>query len=173
MAASRGDPGRYGPATGVTRESCTSGASIFGFWVERSDLSVRRTLQELGVRALPDSTGDPWATTISAMQLRSARLCLNCEEIHEAQQCPVCASEALAYLTRWVPVPDGRSRPRLTATEEMGVYRRLVTADARRPKAVRLLKQGALALAAVSLARWIWRRQQTAQADEQTPDRPR
>ena len=107
------------------------------------------------------------------MQLRSARLCLDCEEIHEAQQCPVCASEGFAYLTRWVPAPDRRSRPRLTASEETGVYRRLITADARRPKAVRLLKEGALALAAVSLARWLWRRPRTAQADEQTPDRPR
>jgi len=46
------------------------------------------------------------------MQLRLARLCLDCEEIHEAQQCPTCASETFAYLTRWVPAPERRSKPR-------------------------------------------------------------
>jgi len=46
------------------------------------------------------------------MQLRLARLCLDCEEIHEAQQCPACASETFAYLTRWVPAPERRSKPR-------------------------------------------------------------
>ena len=40
------------------------------------------------------------------MQLRRARLCIDCEEIHEAQQCPSCASETFAYLTRWVPAPE-------------------------------------------------------------------
>ena len=27
------------------------------------------------------------------MQLRTARLCLDCEEVHDEAQCPVCASE--------------------------------------------------------------------------------
>ena len=40
------------------------------------------------------------------MQLRLARLCLDCEEIHDSQQCPVCASESFAYLSRWVPSPE-------------------------------------------------------------------
>jgi hypothetical protein len=34
------------------------------------------------------------------MQLRTARLCLDCDHVHETQQCPVCASEALAFMTR-------------------------------------------------------------------------
>jgi hypothetical protein len=46
------------------------------------------------------------------MQLRLARLCLDCEEIHDAQQCPACASETFAYLTRWVPAPERRSKVR-------------------------------------------------------------
>jgi len=46
------------------------------------------------------------------MQLRLARLCLDCEEIHEGQQCPVCASETFAFLTRWVPAPERRATPR-------------------------------------------------------------
>ena len=37
------------------------------------------------------------------MQLNVARVCLDCEELHDAQRCPVCASETFAYLTRWVP----------------------------------------------------------------------
>lgn len=46
------------------------------------------------------------------MQLRRARLCLDCEEIHDAQQCPVCASETFAFLSRWVPAPERRTKPR-------------------------------------------------------------
>jgi hypothetical protein len=46
------------------------------------------------------------------MQLRLARLCLDCEELHDGQQCPVCASETFAYLSRWVPSPERRSKPR-------------------------------------------------------------
>ncbi|HTI44151.1 MAG TPA: hypothetical protein VL693_20130 [Vicinamibacterales bacterium] len=46
------------------------------------------------------------------MQLRRARLCLDCEEIHEDQRCPVCASETFAYLTRWIPSPERRTQPR-------------------------------------------------------------
>jgi hypothetical protein len=49
------------------------------------------------------------------MQLRTARLCLDCEEIHDSRQCPVCASETFVYLARWVPAPERRTQPR-TAT---------------------------------------------------------
>src|SRR5437667_12627603 len=42
------------------------------------------------------------------MQLRVARVCLDCEEVHDAQKCPVCASETFAFLTRWVPVDERR-----------------------------------------------------------------
>jgi len=47
------------------------------------------------------------------MQLRNARVCLDCEELHEQQMCPVCASEAFAYLARWVPVAERRGPTRL------------------------------------------------------------
>ena len=90
------------------------------------------------------------------MQLRTARLCLDCAELHEAQQCPACASESFSYITRWVPAPERRAQPRTTAPEA-AAYRRLLVADAVRPKAVRLLKRGAIGLAAISLARWAWR----------------
>jgi hypothetical protein len=57
------------------------------------------------------------------VHLTSARLCLNCEEIHDAQACPACASENYAYLTRWVPAGK-RHKPRriLTPTRAQGIF---------------------------------------------------
>src|SRR5688572_11108241 len=46
------------------------------------------------------------------MQLRVARLCLDCEELHDSQRCPVCASEIFAYVSRWVPTPERRTQVR-------------------------------------------------------------
>jgi RNA polymerase subunit RPABC4/transcription elongation factor Spt4 len=94
------------------------------------------------------------------MLLRTARLCLDCDNVHEAQQCPVCASETFTYMTRWVPAPERRrvARAATVASAEAAAYRRLLTADALRPKVLDLLKRGALGLAAVSFGRWLWRR---------------
>jgi len=54
------------------------------------------------------------------VQLTTARLCLNCDEVHDAQACPACASETFVYLTRWIPrsQPDIRrvARPGAAAT---------------------------------------------------------
>ena len=49
------------------------------------------------------------------MQLRVARLCLDCEELHVADVCPVCASERYAFLSAWLPSEErrkNRRRPR-------------------------------------------------------------
>src|SRR5687767_3968831 len=46
------------------------------------------------------------------MQLRVARVCLDCEDVHAAAQCPVCASEAFMYLSRWVPALERRTQAR-------------------------------------------------------------
>jgi len=46
------------------------------------------------------------------MQLRKARLCIDCEELHDQWQCPVCASETFAFITRWMPAPERRKKPR-------------------------------------------------------------
>ena len=35
------------------------------------------------------------------MRLAVARLCLDCEEVHERDKCPVCGSETFAFLKRW------------------------------------------------------------------------
>ena len=42
------------------------------------------------------------------MHLREARLCLDCEELHDQPECPCCLSESFAYVTRWLPPRDRR-----------------------------------------------------------------
>ena len=42
------------------------------------------------------------------MQLRVARLCLDCEELHRDKQCPNCASARYAFLTTWLPSEERR-----------------------------------------------------------------
>jgi hypothetical protein len=80
------------------------------------------------------------------MQLRTARLCLDCEEIHEANQCPVCSSEAFVFLTRWLPV-DERRRQRRPAR---------VKAAPEPAGPARWMRRGAFGLAAVAVGRWLW-----------------
>lgn len=74
------------------------------------------------------------------MQLRLARLCLDCEEIHEGQQCPACASETFVYLSRWVPTPERRSKPR--------------PAPARTTNSTKVIGYGVAGLGIMGLARW-------------------
>lgn len=79
------------------------------------------------------------------MQLRVARLCLDCEDVHDSQQCPVCASETFAYLSRWVPAPERRGQPRQPA----------VDAAPRTPASKKqIVGYGALGLGVVGLAQW-------------------
>ena len=42
------------------------------------------------------------------MQLRAARLCLDCEELHVADACPICASTHYAFLSAWLPSEERR-----------------------------------------------------------------
>jgi hypothetical protein len=89
------------------------------------------------------------------MQLRNARLCLDCDEIHDGLQCPVCASETFTYIARWVPMPEPRSsRPSNSA--EADVYRRLVNVEESPRRGRRMLKQGAVALTALGVLGWLW-----------------
>src|SRR6266849_10315412 len=76
------------------------------------------------------------------MQLRGTRLCLDCEELHEEDQCPVCASEASAFLTQWIPVED-RRRPPIRTTRPPAA-----------PNHTRAIVGGAVGLTAVAAARW-------------------
>src|SRR5689334_19229756 len=50
------------------------------------------------------------------MQLRVARLCLDCEELHTDNACPRCASESYAFLSNWLHVEE-RRRWRRPASE--------------------------------------------------------
>lgn len=42
------------------------------------------------------------------MQLRTARLCLDCEELFIGDSCPVCASQRFAFLAQWLPSDERR-----------------------------------------------------------------
>ena len=88
------------------------------------------------------------------MQLSTARLCLDCDEVHDSQQCPVCASESFSYMSRWVPAPERRPSPRATTSPEAEIYRRLVQPSPAASRGKRFLKQGALGLTALGLVGW-------------------
>lgn len=77
------------------------------------------------------------------MQLRSARLCLDCEELHEDPQCPVCTSEAFVYITRWIPVDARRTRKRAVPRPSSG------------PRVSHVVGGGAVGLAVLAAARWL------------------
>lgn len=101
------------------------------------------------------------------MRLDDARLCLDCEEIHQEQECPACGSEAFAFLTRWIqstkvtrptaaPLkkaePARRSGP---SREYLDTWRQIVDGpgpDEGRGK--KIVARGLLGLAAMGLAGW-------------------
>jgi hypothetical protein len=93
------------------------------------------------------------------MQLRNARLCLDCEEVHESQQCPTCASETFVFIIRWVPAPERRQKARTgeppPSPEALDTYRQML---GRPSNGWELVKRGALGLALVGVAGWMWRR---------------
>jgi len=92
------------------------------------------------------------------MQLRLARLCLDCEEIHDQQSCPVCSSESFAYITRWIPQPDGAARQRPAPVRETAeTYRELISPTPSSSGTRRWARRGAVALGAVGIASWAWR----------------
>jgi hypothetical protein len=79
------------------------------------------------------------------MKLGEARLCLDCDEVHDSQQCPICTSESFAFITRWVPGDDHRTRVRMSPS----------AAPPARTPGSRLVKRGAIGLAAVAVAGWL------------------
>ena len=96
------------------------------------------------------------------MQLRVARLCHDCEEVHADQHCPVCASETFTFITRWVPAPERRAKPRPPQPPpEAEVYRRLTQPDTQDRGTAWFLKRAAVGLTAVGMAGWLWQRSST------------
>jgi hypothetical protein len=96
------------------------------------------------------------------MQLRVARLCLDCEEIHDQLGCPICSSESFAYITRWIPQVENAARQRPTPTptpsrEAAETYRELIAPTAPASACRRWAKRGAVVLGAIGLASWAWR----------------
>lgn len=105
------------------------------------------------------------------MQLHTARLCLDCQEVHDAQTCPICSSESFAYISRWIPAPERRQKPRAAEpAPQAELYRQLLAPDRAQPPAARWLKRGVFGLAAVSAAAWAlkW----TAPAGHAAPSSP-
>jgi hypothetical protein len=109
------------------------------------------------------------------MQLRVARLCHDCEEVHADQHCPVCASETFTFITRWVPAPERRakSRPTPVAPPEADVYRRLTQPDTNERGAGRLWKRAAVGLTAVGMAGWLWQRASVKSDDRRDRTTPK
>lgn len=113
------------------------------------------------------------------MQLRNARLCLDCEEVHDSAHCPACASESFAFIKRWVPTPSSdatqggppvatlpqrRERPQVpppepTSKEALDTYRELLGGRPAQPAHWRLMKRSAMGLALAGLAGWAWKQQ--------------
>src|SRR3982750_944338 len=92
------------------------------------------------------------------MQLRNARLCLDCEEVHDAQQCPVCASQMFAPITRWVVAPERRTRARgEPSSSRAEIYRALIDPGPPPSRTRRLLKGGAVGVAALGVIGWFMR----------------
>ena len=93
------------------------------------------------------------------MKLGVARLCLDCDEVHDQERCPTCASEVFAFLTRWVPRSNDRlSQPERPVAErpEVDVYRQ-ITGVGRNGKG-RLFVGSAVGLGVLGIVGWIWRR---------------
>jgi hypothetical protein len=92
------------------------------------------------------------------MQLRVARVCLDCEEVHDAQKCPVCASESFAFLTRWVPVDERRA--------SIGVPQRTAPEPVRPAGTSRWVKRGVTGVALFAAGQWLWRATRPPDATE-------
>jgi hypothetical protein len=100
------------------------------------------------------------------MRLGVARLCLDCEEVHEADRCPVCGSETFAFLKRWVKpaasLPKANPRagqevPAPERLEQLDTYEQLLKPDREQSRKGRLIAGGALGLAFLGAARLAWR----------------
>ena len=101
------------------------------------------------------------------MQLRVARLCLDCDEIHGEQTCPLCGSESFGYISRWIPAPERRTRPRPVVTSPTAdTYRELLKPDPPLSDKSRWLRRGAIGVTAVSVVGWLWRRSATETQQE-------
>ena len=98
------------------------------------------------------------------MELRAAKLCLDCEEVHTDQMCPICASESFAYLTRWIPVSD---RPQVRRSQSVVPP----PVDITNNSSLRWARRGAAGVVLVAISQWLWRN--TALSNGRNPARVR
>lgn len=106
------------------------------------------------------------------MQLRNARLCLDCEEVHDNQQCPLCASETFVFITRWVPAPERRQKPRTgepPPSPELDTYREILAPPD--SPGWRFVKRGAMGLALFGVASLMFRNRDDKKAEGHEPPR--
>ena len=107
------------------------------------------------------------------MRLAVARLCLDCEEIHDGDRCPVCGSETFAFLKRWVPptaLAEGNQRIRQNvrpseSPEQVKMYQQLLEPDRLPSRKRSLIARGAVGLAILGAARLLWRFGKTFKED--------
>src|SRR3954453_21127890 len=93
------------------------------------------------------------------MQLHVARLCMDCDEVHDSKTCPVCGSESFAYITRWIPAPERRRLPRPPQpSDTAATYRELLSPEPQQSGMPRWLRRGAVGLAALTAFGWAGQR---------------
>jgi RNA polymerase subunit RPABC4/transcription elongation factor Spt4 len=100
------------------------------------------------------------------MRLVNARLCLDCEEVHGDQHCPICGSESFAFLTRWVTPSDTvaadtstsrttRPSDAVERREQVDAYKQILNPPP--PRRGRMVARAGLGLALLGLARMWFR----------------
>ena len=94
------------------------------------------------------------------MHLSVARICLDCQEIHEDDRCPVCTSEAFGFITRWVKLDAtpraSEEKERVLTSTKLEDYRQILNPTPQRAPTAGWLRKGGLVVAAGVLARLGW-----------------
>ena len=112
---------------------------------------------------------------LEGMKLSTARLCLDCDEVHEDAHCPVCASESYAFIKRWVTTPEKRGRSPVMnheRAETVATYRALLAANNGPSRTTRLVRGGLLGLAVIGAAGWMLQRSIREKDEGETNGKP-
>lgn len=116
----------------------------------------------------------------TTMKLSTARLCLDCDDVHDEQHCPSCGSESFAFLARWVDPggqrPSARRGQAAAAAdpERLEAVRALTAPAGPAPGGIRRILGAVAGVATVGVAGWIWSRSREAarRGGPQTPADP-
>jgi len=107
------------------------------------------------------------------MRLAVARLCIDCEEVHDGDRCPVCGSETFAFLKKWVlptALAEGslgiRQNVRSSGSpKQLKSYQQLLEPDRPPSRKRSLIARGALGLAILGAVRLVWHFGKTSKED--------